>query len=78
MPWLTPNNAPDDFMPFIIYLPVDSSDDIMVEHAGILLGALLDLLNPSNFQQYGSQTPEDTAQVFDTVIVLSLPWVSDV
>lgn len=77
MAWLTPDSAPVGYSAFLLFLPVDAGGEVIVEFGAILSGALLDLVNSRNFEDYGSLTPEETAEVFGIVYALSHPWIAD-
>lgn len=53
--WLTPNNSPSAHEARAIILPIG------LEWEEILLGALLILADPKNYEQFGTLTPEQTA-----------------
>lgn len=38
-------------------------------------GALVELLDPDNFEQFGSYTPDDTAAIFEDAIAASIAWI---
>jgi len=56
--WLTPNAAPGDTVCRVLTIPNDPA------WIAIVAGALLSLTYPFNFEQFGTATPDDTAQAF--------------
>lgn len=58
--WLTPDAAPE-FECRALFTPVGR------DWQAILRGCLEKLTNPNNFEQFGSQTPEQTAAVFSSM-----------
>jgi len=64
MPWLTPDTLPD-IACFRVYLP--DSDYLRAQ----FLGAFLDLAREVNWEEFGAQTPEDTASLFDECYIAS-------
>jgi hypothetical protein len=67
--WLTPDADPGTTRQIILIVP--ESD----EFEAIIRGALLPLLDPDNFEQYGTLTPEETVSVLMPVILDTLQWV---
>jgi microcystin-dependent protein len=61
--WLTPDDPPDGEQCFQLTIPGGE------EYAAIFRGALVPLFSPANFEQFGSQTPEETAQAFVDALV---------
>lgn len=59
MPWLTGDDNPS-LTSWVVFIP-DS-----VTHQAAFLGALLDLADPENWEQYGTQTPEQEAKLWAT------------
>lgn len=59
--WLTPNTAPANVASRCLFIP-DSVDWI-----ALVAGALIPLTFPNNFEQFGTATPEETANVFLTM-----------
>lgn len=55
MPWLTPENLPSSNLRRVILIP---DDPVWL---ACFLGALLDMTLPTNWEEYGSQTPEAVA-----------------
>lgn len=74
MPYLTPDNAPDDYAPFVLYLPVNASGQIDTQLGSLIYGALLELTYPENYEAYGALTPDDVASIFRAVYDLSVPF----
>jgi len=58
MPYLTPDTPPDDTRCFRLNVPND------ITWVGIVKGALSELIKAYNFEEFGSATPEETAQRF--------------
>ena len=58
MPYLTPNSAPSDNKCRTISIPDDP------QWLAIVNGALLELTRASNFEEFGSLTPQETADFF--------------
>jgi microcystin-dependent protein len=56
--WLTPNTAPGAVASRCLFIPDDP------EWLAIVAGALITLTFPHNFEQYGTATPQETADVF--------------
>lgn len=56
--WLTPNTAPTDYVCRRVFIPND------VDWIAIVCGALIELTNPNNFEQFGSAAPAQTAAEF--------------
>jgi len=75
VPYLTPDSAPVGYGSFLLFLPVDSGGDPILSYEAIVKGALLTLTEPRNFEEYGSQTPEQVAEVFQVCLMLSTPFV---
>lgn len=59
--WLTPDSAPTDRVSRCIFIP-DAADWI-----ALVSGALLPLIYPSSFEQFGTATPQETADYFRTM-----------
>jgi microcystin-dependent protein len=57
--WLTPDDAYSDLRCVSVYIPSGE------EYTGALLGALSLLRAVSSWEQFGAQSPEDTAAAFD-------------
>lgn len=66
--WLTPDDAPDGLK--CIRLLVPSGE----EWETIIRGALVPLFDSVNFEQYGSYTPEETAEVFLSCMAQWMKW----
>lgn len=62
MPYLTPNSDPETVTCRLLYIP---DDPTWIE---LVSGALLPLLYPFNFEQYGTSTPEETASRFGDML----------
>ena len=61
--WLTPDNLPASrTVERAFFLP---ADPVILALVG---GALTELINPDNWEQYGTATPEDTAEYFQAII----------
>lgn len=58
MPYLTPDSLPSDTVCRTVLIPDD------IEWLAIVNGALSRLIHASNFEQFGSITPEETAERF--------------
>lgn len=56
--WLTPDDAPTTINCWRVFIPAGE------EYEAAFRGALLLLANPDNWEQFGTQTPEDVAQAF--------------
>jgi len=56
--WLTPDIAPTDTICRVLILPADS------DWLAIVSGALIELTNPANFEEFGTESPDDTAGIF--------------
>lgn len=56
--WLTPDTAPGSIAARCLLIPDNP------EWLAIVAGALLPLIYPNNFEQFGTATPEETAAVF--------------
>lgn len=56
MPYLTPNSIPTETICRVLRIPND------LDLIGAISGALLELTYSYNWEQYGTETPEDTAQ----------------
>lgn len=56
--WLTPDVPPADTICRVLVLPAD------FDWLAIVSGAIVELTNPNNFEEFGTSTPEDTATVF--------------
>jgi len=61
--WLTPNLPADGFVCRQIFIPNS------VEFQGLVDGALSDLASPWNFQQWGTLSPEQTAEYMAAMLV---------
>lgn len=61
MPYLTPSNAPTTSRGVIIYIPDND------EFIHTLLGALLELTKVENWEQSGTLTEEETAELWRSV-----------
>ena len=66
--WLTPDDAPTGTRVIKLYVPQGE------EWENIIRGALAPLMLPENFEQYGSYTPEETAQVFRDITADTFQW----
>lgn len=60
--WLTPDTPPSDKLTRRLRFPNS------VDFLAIVMGALLPLTKPENFEQYGTLTPEETAAYFQTMV----------
>jgi len=61
--WLTPHEPPSTLtMCRAVCLPVDA------DYLSLVGGALSLLANPANYQEYGDETPEETAEFFQTIL----------
>jgi len=56
--WLTPDDAPDTLKCWRVFCP---EGDV---YEAALRGALLSLAEETNWEQFGTQTPEDVATAF--------------
>jgi microcystin-dependent protein len=56
--WLTPDLPPTEDICRVLVLPSDAN------WLAVLSGAIIELTNPANFEQFGSASPEDCATVF--------------
>jgi len=56
--WLTPDLPPTEDICRVLLLPADAT------WLAVLSGALVELTDPANFEQFGTATPEDCATVF--------------
>lgn len=74
VPFLTPDESPNQYIPVVFWLPADTNGDILVDFDAIVSGLLLDLIAEANFEQYGTLTPTETAEVFRNVFDLTIPW----
>jgi len=70
--WLTPDGIPDPPATTTLWIPGDP------EFEAIMMGALSLLIDPQNFIQHGTLTPEETADYFFEAvsILLNLPGVT--
>ena len=66
--WLTPESEAGS--PRAILLWVPSGD----EWEQIARGALVPLIDPASYEQYGSLTPEETAAAFELPLYLTMRW----
>lgn len=66
--WLTPDSEPQNLTPRTIHLPQDT------QYESAFYGALLVLADPENWQQYGEQTAEKTAEFFFELFKELLLW----
>jgi microcystin-dependent protein len=66
--WLTPEDEPGELRCFRIFCPAGD------EYEAALRGALIPLCDPENWEQKGSQTPEDTAAAFVDALAASYTW----
>lgn len=61
--WLTPENSPGDLTVMrAISLPADE------QWLALVGGALSELANPDNYEQYGSVTPDECSEFFMLVL----------
>jgi hypothetical protein len=67
--WLTPENSPTSTRAILLIVPDDP------EFEAIIRGALLDLMNPENYEQHGALTPEQTADLMTPAMLTTLDWV---
>lgn len=61
MPYLTPNSAPGDTICRTVVIPAD------VNWIAIVNGALSELIYANRFEQFGTATPDEVADVFRTM-----------
>jgi hypothetical protein len=73
MPYLTPDETSDTYAPFIVYMPVDETGIPIFGALAIFKGALLELTESSNYEQFGTLTPDEIAAIFQTVWDLTFP-----
>lgn len=74
MPYLTPDTAPGTTKCRVLIIPDDK------EWLALVTGALSELTHAYNFEQFGTATPEQTAQAFRDMLALYVdcePTVSD-
>jgi len=76
MPYLTPDDSPVGYASFLLFLPVDSGGEPLLSYGAIIKGALFELTSADNFEQHGSKTPEEVAEIFLTCLLLTTPFVS--
>jgi len=58
MPYLTPDTAPSEMVCWTLVIPN------AVDWLALVSGALLEICRPYNFEQFGSATPQETADSF--------------
>jgi len=67
--WLTPDTAPTSLQQIkLLWVPVGE------EWESIIRGALAPLFDSENFEQFGSFTPEETAEKFTLVTGQTMAW----
>jgi hypothetical protein len=66
--WLTPDNAPSGGKIMKLYIPEGE------EWETIVRGAIVSLFLSENFEQFGSLTPEETAQYFIDYALDTMAW----
>lgn len=74
MPYLTPDTAPGSTRCRVLIIPDDK------EWLALVTGALSELTHAYNFEEFGTATPEETAQAFRDMLALYVdcePTVSD-
>lgn len=67
--WLTPDNPPGQNRAVVLYVPTGE------EYEQAVRGALVELVNPDNWQQSGTLTPEETAAYFEEALFLTMQWI---
>jgi len=67
--WLTPEDQPDGEC--CIRLIIPNGD----EWETIVRGALAALGEAENFEQFGTLTPEETAQIFREALLSTFEWI---
>jgi len=66
--WLTPNSAPGAIRAKLLYVPMGEEWEQAVR------GALIPLIDPAQWQQYGTQTPDQASAAFEDPLYLTLQW----
>lgn len=66
--WLTPDDPPGDTRAFLLWCPLGA------DYEQAMRGALLPLIDPGNWEQAGSQSPDDTAAAFEYPLYLTMRW----
>lgn len=62
MPYLTPDDPPASYVTITVEIP----DDVI--WYSLFFGALTELLNVLNFEQFGDLTPLETTQIWEDII----------
>ena len=66
MPWLTHSNSPS-LVAWTVYLPDD--EDWIAD----FFGAFLELADPNNWEQEGTNTPDEEAAVWEAAVAATEP-----
>lgn len=66
--WLTPDDSPVTTRAILLIVPESEAFEAMIR------GALLPLLDPDNFEQFGTLTPQETVDILMPAILETLQW----